>query len=340
MATTTKKTTKKTAKTTTKKTTAKKPTTRKKKTAAERDLSAFGKELRRSSAAVRLHRSKFGIKRSLTDPQISAAAETFGADRKFMAAAKRLLDTKDEAYRSVGSILSRAASYWRAMTIPFPEDGVRLIRRDRIKEFESQMAEFRTELAAAVSALQSQYGRLRAEAEKRLGSLFNAADYPARIDGEFSMAWDYPSFDPPGYLRDISPALYAQQQERLQRQFDEAVHLTEQAMVAEMTKIVTRLTERLLGDEDGKPKKFKDASVHRLRDFFDRFAELNLGSNDALEAIVTDAKKMLGDTQPESLRKDGDLRKKIGEKLAGLTPKLEAMTVDKPKRAISLDDDD
>ena len=235
--------------------------------------------------------------------------------------------------------MSVATNYWRAVTVPFPEDGVRLIRRDRIKDFEEQMAEYVQVIAGAGANLESHYAAMRDEARRRLGDLYDETEYPETIGGEFRVSWEYPSFDPPAYLRDISPKLYEQQAERLQRRFDEAVELAEAAFISEFAKLVGRLAERLTGDVDGKPKTFKDTSVTKLKEFFSRFGELNIGSNEAFDAIVHDAKKLLGDTQPEQLREDLDLRAHIAEKLSTVQQQAEAMMADLPARAISLEDE-
>ena len=64
------------------------------------------------------------------------------------------------------------------MSLPFPEPGVRLIRRDQIDEFVSLLEAYRGELADAVANLDRHYEELKATAAERLGRLFNPADYP------------------------------------------------------------------------------------------------------------------------------------------------------------------
>ena len=72
------------------------------------------------------------------------------------------------------------------MSLPYPEPGIRLIRQDRIDEFAAKMREFQEELAEAVETLDRHYSELKATARQRLGSLFNAGDYPESLRGMFS----------------------------------------------------------------------------------------------------------------------------------------------------------
>ena len=93
------------------------------------------------------------------------------------------------------------------------------------------------------------------------------------------MAWDFPSVEPPDYLRQLSPALYEQERARVAARFDEAVRLAEEAFTAELAKLVSHLTERLTGQDDGKPKVFRDSAVENLNEFFSRFRTLSVHSD-------------------------------------------------------------
>jgi hypothetical protein len=100
---------------------------------------------------------------------------------------------------------------------------VRLNKQEKVEEFAATMADCRAELEDAVRNLDEHYAELKQAAAERLGSLFNPSDYPETLAGLFSVSWDFPSVEPPAYLVQLSPALYAQEQERVRARFDEAV---------------------------------------------------------------------------------------------------------------------
>ncbi len=52
--------------------------------------------------------------------------------------------------------------------------------------------------------------------------------------------------------------------------------------------LVSCLTERLSGTEDGQPKGFRDSAVANLTDFFQRFQELNVRHNAQLDCVGCD----------------------------------------------------
>ena len=225
-------------------------------------------------------------------------------------------------------------------TIPYPEDGIRLIRRETIELFEAQMALFAAALDEAVDQLETRYATLREDARERLGQLFNASDYPSTLIGQFAIAWEYPSVEPPDYLKQLNPALYEQEQARIQARFQEAVQMAEQAFAAEMAGLVAHLAERLSGDQDGKPKVFRESAVTNMRDFFERFERLSVGSDGELNQLVAQAKQIVEGVDPKVLRKDGGLRANMASSLSEVQAELDKLVVNKPTRAISLEDDE
>jgi hypothetical protein len=52
--------------------------------------------------------------------------------------------------------------------------------------------------------------------------------------------------------------------------------LAEQAFLEELSRLVEHLNERLSGQDDGKPKIFRDTAVTNLEEFFQRFRRLNI----------------------------------------------------------------
>ena len=290
--------------------------------------------LRNESAAVRLSFNWFGTSKSLSPQQKALAADTFGAEGKYLSAGKKLLDTSHPAFRQVTSIRGRALSLWKGMTLPFPEPGIRLIRRDRINAFTEQMDELQRELSRAVRVLDDHYDELRRSAQQRLGSLYSPSDYPSSLEGMFAISWDFPSVEPPDYLRQLSPSLYRRECERVQARFDHAVALAEQAFTEELHRLVSHLRERLSGSEDGKPKVFRDSAVGNLTEFFQRFRELNLHSDRQLDELVDHCQSVVRGIEPQRLRDNLGIREHVAEELQQVQTVLDDLLVDRPRRNI------
>lgn len=290
--------------------------------------------LRTTMAAARLSFTWLGVRKTLTSAQKNQAADSFGAEGKFLSAGKKLLDTSHPAFKAVTAIRGRTVAYWKGVSLPFPEPGIRLIRQDSITAFDQHVAEFRDELEEAVVELDRHYDELRSLARERLGDLFDRSDYPTTLLGMFAIEHDYPSVEPPDYLRQLSPELYEQECRRVQSRFDEAVQLAEQAFLEELARLVDHISERLSGESDGKPKVFRDSAVTNLTEFFHRFRQLNVRSNEQLEELVVRAQQVLHGVEPQQLRENGVFRQQIVTQLAGVQSSLDGLLVDRPRRNI------
>lgn len=299
-----------------------------------RTASSAAQQLRATMAAVRVSVRWFGTRRTLTVQQKAEAADTFGAEQEFLSAAKKLIDTSDPRFKAVTSVRNRAIAYWRSLTLPFPENGVRLIRQDSTDEFAAQMQRFQEELDEAVSSLDRHYHQLKTAARQRLGRLYCDADYPASLAGLFHLDFEFPSVEVPGYLRQLSPELYQQECARVQARFNEAVELAEEAFCNELAKLVSHLTERLSGMEDGKPKIFRDSAIENLTEFFSRFRQLNVGSNDQLDRLVADTQRVVRGIAPQELRDNQHLRQHVATEMSRVQASLDGMLVDRPRRNI------
>lgn len=292
------------------------------------------RQLRGTMAAVRLSFTWFGTRKTLTSEQKSQAAESFGAAGQFLSAGKKLLDTRHHAFQAVTGIRTRLAGLWRGMSLPYPEPGIRLIRQADIEFFSHSATLLQAELTQAVAQLEEHFEELKAAARERLGQLFNPADYPQSLRGLFAVEWDFPSLEPPAYLRELNPELFRQEQARVAARFEEAVRLAEEAFIAEFGQLVGHLTERLSGHDDGRPKIFRDGVIENLRTFFERFQQLNVRNDAQLDELVAEAQRIVQGVAPQRLREDGTLRQTVATQLSAVQSVLDGLLVDRPRRRI------
>lgn len=290
--------------------------------------------LRTMMAAMRLSFTWFGTRKTLSPEQKARAAESFGAEGEYLSAGKKLLNVRHPKFRAVTRIKTTSMSFFKGASLPFPEPGLRLIRQDDIDSVNSRMTSLKSELEEAVAELDRHYDELKSAARERLGNLYNESDYPVTLVGLFDMAWEFPSVEPPDYLQRLSPELYRQECERMQARFDEAVRLAEAAFTEELAKLVEHLTERLNGQQDGKPKVFRDTAITNLTDFFQRFGRLNIRSNEQLDELVAQAQGIVRGVQPQQLRDNLDLRDRVAEQLGSVQSALDDLLVDRPRRNI------
>ncbi len=120
----------------------------------------------------------------------------------------------------------------------------------------------------------------------------------------------------------------------MQARFDEAVRLAETAFTDELANLVEHLTDRLSGQQDGKPKVFRDTAITNLTEFFQRFQRLNIRSNEQLDELVNQAQDVVRGVQPQQLRENLELRERVAGQLGGVQQALDDLLVDRPRRNI------
>jgi len=290
--------------------------------------------LRTTMAAVRLAFTWLGVRKTLAPEQRTTAARVFHADRELLSASKLILDTKNPAYRAVAAVRSEASSHWRTVTLPFPEAGIRLLPQNSLGLFANTMQTYRERLQEAARELASQYDTMKSEAERRLGTLFNASDYPTSLDGLFDLEVTYPAIEPPQYLVSLHPEVYHAEQARVRERFESAVELAEQAFATELQRLTGHLAERLTGLHDGQPKVFRDSAVENLREFFERFRRLNIRSSPELDMLVEEAQQVITGIEPQQLRDSVRLRQMVARDFEQIQASVGEMLVDRPRRNI------
>ena len=105
--------------------------------------------LRRIAAAVRVSLHWWGTHRSLTAQQKEEVSAGYAAYARFLTAGKRILDVRHEAFRRLTSVRTRIVNYWRGLTLPYTEPGVRLLRQADVPAFMHTLEGFREELTEA-----------------------------------------------------------------------------------------------------------------------------------------------------------------------------------------------
>jgi hypothetical protein len=298
------------------------------------DADGPAQRLRRTAAAVRVALHWWGVHRALTTQQKEEFGAVTAADARFLTAGKKLLDTRHEAFRRLTSIKTRIGNYWRGISLPYVEPGVRLIRQADIPAFVHTLEGFRDELTQAEADLNAVYDEVKADARHRLGRLYNPADYPAEVRNLFGVEWDFPSVEPPDYLMRVAPEVYEEERRRVAARFEEAVRLAEQAFATEFARLLSHLTERLTNGETGERRIFRDSAVTNLTEFFGRFRDLNVRSNPELDDLVAQAQHLVRGIGPQELRDNNSLREQIAAEMTRVREQVEALISDVPRRRL------
>src|SRR5205809_6238286 len=101
-----------------------------------------------------------------------------------------------------------------------------------------------------------------------------------------------------------------------------------------MVTSIAAACERLDGGADGERRVFRDSVVGNLSEFFTRFRDLNVRSNQDLDRLVERAQELVRGVAPQDLRDDAGLRRHVAAEIAVVQSQLEGMTVERPRRRV------
>lgn len=211
-------------------------------------------------------------------------------------------------------------------TLPWGNDGSRVLRSAGFMEYATGYRAYRDQFEAACQEFYHAYPRLVAQAQFKLNTLFDAADYPAveQIKDRFSVrmtTYPLPNADDFRIIDGIP-------EEEVERLRDDAVtSINEQVTQAvkdlwrRLHAVVAAMSERLGVADDGKPLKFHDTLVTNIRELLDRVPQLNLTGDAEITGITTAMRKLV-EHEPAMLRADVLVRADVSQAAAALVERM------------------
>jgi len=248
--------------------------------------------------------------------------------------AKVLIDP--DCLSSVRAVLSKARTHLQKAALPFPIHGLTLVPKETLSRIDQALSQMKLEFETEVQNFIENYESEREKARESLGHLFNDADYPIDVRRKFRFEWRFITLDVPGKSGILSPELYEREREKFQALMEETRELATVALREEFAGIVRHMVERLSGEEDGKPKKFKNSMMEKMGEFLDSFGDRNLFNDDKLAELVDQARDVVNGLSTDELRQDANLRAYIADEMDHLRISVDGALEDLPRRKIRM----
>ena len=209
------------------------------------------------------------------------------------------------------------AEHYR-LTIPWSDNGSRLLPTKALMEYKKTMNVYQNDFYQLVMTYLDKYDTLVAKAAFQLGTLFDRDEYPQRDVVGHKFAF-FTSFMPLPTSGDFRLDVEAE----VQRELIEQYEIAATARVQEATKdlwdrlhaSLTRLSDRLVVDEDGKKRKFHDTMVTGALDLCELLSTLNVAQDPTLEKARRQLEDTLQGVEPDELRKHEGHRMEIKQKV-------------------------
>lgn len=211
-------------------------------------------------------------------------------------------------------------------TLPWGNDGSRVIRSAAFLDYTNEFREYKNKFEAACETFYAAYPTLVAEAEFKLNTLFEAADYPAvqAIKDRFNVrmtTYPLPNAEDFRIIEGIPP----EEVERLRSEavsgLEEQVTLAIKDLWSRLHTVVTAMQTRLEVGTDGKPLKFHDTLVSNIEDLLAKVPQLNLTGDPAITTMTEEMQALIA-FQPATLREDLTVRSDVARKAADLAKRM------------------
>lgn len=255
-------------------------------------------------------------------------AQEYGADTRAGRYNKKLL-ANAEKLEEINNLVGRIRKWVCSVTLPWSDDGPRILPAEIYFEFGKQWTGFESEFERAVDGFLAVYHQYVEEVRPILGAMFREDEYPsvARLREKFSIKRDILPI-PTG--ADFRVSLNEAEQERIAREIDEANKRTMAAGIRELWQRLYKVV-RHMADQFGDPdRKLYATTIENLKDLVDLLPMLNLAADPDLTALTERARVELCQYTTEDLRRSPATRKAVAAQAAGIAQRI-AITINIPE---------
>lgn len=264
------------------------------------------------------------LDRTTTDEVVSnknAAAKDAARVNKHLLAGRSELDV-------ITTMVNRARSWVNTNTLPWSDNGQRLLPATQFLAFDKKMKEFETEFDQRVSDFITIYPSLITAQAMALGDMFRRDDYPLSTDlpRKFSFRFNYLPVPTMNDFRiDVGNEAQREIQAQMQKLADKRVDEAMADIKERLRDHMKRMSDRLSTDEvDGEVKKrrFHDTVIDGALELCDLIKSMNLTNDPGLEDARKSLEMALVGITPVEIRKNEAIREDLKKEVDSILDKF------------------
>jgi hypothetical protein len=203
---------------------------------------------------------------------------------------------------------TRARQRHYQLTLPWGEDGLRILSSAAFFEYTEAMREERTNTEDACEAFYDKYPALKDEAPRRLGSLYDPNQFPTLEDlkSRFSFQLSIlPVPDKDDFRVNISEDIAADLRRQIETTVTDRAAQAQQELWHRLMDTVKHFATTMATDD----KKFQNTTVTKLAEIARLAPKLSLKADPVLEEICQDVVKLTAGLSADELRTNKKVRK-------------------------------
>ena len=232
---------------------------------------------------------------------------------------KRLVSRS--AMAEVNRIANAARDYHNYRTKPWLDDRTRILPNMICIEHLAKIGEFKGAFYGAVDEFIAAYPKYVKEAEREMGDLYDATDYPSVKGMRDRFSFDFiltPCPDSGDFRSTLDPDQMKEIKANLDHHMDSQLKAAMQDTGYQIREVVQHMAERLKAYKPGDKKKgtktegqFRDSLVENVRDLAGLLPAFNLNADPKLAELNQRIVDELCQHDADALREDDLIRKKV-----------------------------
>jgi len=234
-----------------------------------------------------------------------------GAKSSKAASVYKSLFAECQELDAITKFQARARAEHYKLTKPWNDYGARLLPTALLQKYKVEMNQAESEFNRLVDVFLDKYDTLVAAAAFQLGTLFDRDEYPTReqVARKFRFDISYAPLPTAGDFRldiesEVQRDLMRQYEKRMEQQLEAAA----QDSWTRLHEALTRLSDRLVVEDDGKKRKFHDTMVTGALELCELLTDMNVTNDPALEKARRKLEEALSGVTPKELREEDSTR--------------------------------
>lgn len=230
----------------------------------------------------------------------------------------------------VGSVASVSRKAHRILTLPWQDDGTRILSTMGYKHYTQQMKIQRQSFNAAVDEFMKHLPEYITEAKPRLGTMFNPDDYPSTEDVKSKFTFDVeirPVPEASDFRAELGDATVKAIVKDIEARGDARVKAALNDVFERILDSVGKMSERLraykpaAGSEPAE-NSFRDSLIYNVQELADLLPSLNITGDKRVIELQQLLTTQLTSNSPDILRVDEHARKQTADQAEKLLKKV------------------
>jgi hypothetical protein len=251
----------------------------------------------------------------------AAAATAHGADKRLLNTSKSLLGDCAEL-DAVRKFAANARNFVYSSTTAWGDLGQRFLPMATFPKFHGEITGLQVEFDRLVEEFLSVYEFARAQAQAKLGALFNADEYPDVnvLRSKFKFVIAYPPVPEANIFSNIQDEAEKYLASEYAKHYTERIEASMREVWDRVYDALKHMSERLdyQGGDTKDKKIFRDSMLENIRELAAMLPAFNVTGDSRLSRLHMELDQALIGVTPDALREDDGFRKDTKSRVDGI----------------------